>query len=71
MEQNVGGLDRTARLVGGPAVVLVGVLALLDIVPAGTTLGVALLAVGLVVLLTGVTRFCLLHRLLGINTCQR
>jgi len=71
MEQNVGGFDRTARLVGGPIVALVGILALLQLVPVGTAVGGALLAVGLVVFGTGVTQFCLLHRLLGINTCQR
>jgi len=71
MEQNVGGFDRTARLVGGPIVALVGILALLQFVPVGTAVGAALLAVGLVVFGTGVIQFCLLHRLLGINTCQR
>jgi len=71
MKQNVGGVDRTARLVGGPLVALVGILGLLQLVPVGIAVGAALLAVGLVVLGTGVTQFCLLHRVLGINTCQR
>jgi len=71
MEQNVGGVDRTARLVGGPLVAVVGALALIGTVPGGTALGAGLLAVGLIVFGTGVTQFCLLHSLLGINTCQR
>jgi len=71
MEQNVGGVDRTARLVGGPLVAVIGALALAGTVPGGAALGTGLLAVGLIVFGTGVTQFCLLHSLLGINTCQR
>ena len=71
MEQNVGGVDRTARLVGGPLVAVIGALALAGTVPGGAAIGTGLLAVGLIVFGTGVTQFCLLHSLLGINTCQR
>lgn len=52
MERNVGGSDSTARLVGGPILLLVGVAALLGLV-------------------TGMTRKCILHQLLGVNTCHR
>ena len=71
MEENVGGVDRTARLIGGPLAAVVGALALVGTVPGGTALGAGLLAVGLILFGTGVTQFCLLHRLLGINTCPR
>ena len=71
MERNVGGLDRTARIVAGPIAGVVGIFALAGLLPIGTIPGAVLLVVGLVLLGTGVTQRCLLHSLLGINTCQR
>jgi uncharacterized membrane protein len=71
MEQNVGGLDRTARLVAGPILAVVGILILLDIVATSPLLGGALVLVGAVFLGTGLTQMCIIHRVLGINTCKR
>lgn len=71
MERNVGGLDRTLRLVAGPLVALVGLALLLGYVGGGTTLGALLLLVGVVLLGTGITQRCLIHRVLGIDTCPR
>ena len=71
MEKNVGGLDRTARLVVGPLLALLGVAALLEAIPGGTAVGAVLLVVGAVLAGTGLTQRCLLHRVFGINTCSR
>jgi len=71
MEPNVGGLDRTARLVGGLLVALVGLVSLAGLVPMGSTVGAVLTAVGLIVLGTGLTQQCLAYRLFGVNTCNR
>ncbi|WP_251331028.1 YgaP family membrane protein [Haloplanus pelagicus] len=71
MERNVGGVDRLARLVGGPIVALLGIGALVGVLPASQVVGVGLFVVGIVLLATGVTRRCLVHRLLGIDTCSR
>ncbi|WP_302080102.1 YgaP family membrane protein [Salinibaculum rarum] len=71
MEQNVGGLDRTARLVVGPILAIVGIATLLEVLDLGTVFGAAALLFGVVFLVTGLTRVCFLHRLLGINTCRR
>jgi hypothetical protein len=62
MDCNIGKIDRIIRLVIGVALLLLA-LQLQSIL-----LGI----VGLVVLVTGVIKFCLLYKLLGINTgCQK
>jgi len=71
MEPNVGGLDRTARLVGGLLVALVGAGSLGGLVPLGSTVGVVLTVVGAIVLGTGLTQQCLAYRLFGVDTCKR
>ena len=71
MERNVGGIDRTARLVAGLLLALTGVLALLNVLPLGTPAGIGLALVGAVVFGTGATQQCLAYRLFGINTCSR
>jgi hypothetical protein len=71
MERNVGGLDRIARLILGPLVALVGAGVLFGVLATNRTVGVVLLVVGVVLVFTGLTRRCLVHRLLGINTCSR
>ena len=70
MEPNVGGLDRTARLVGGLLVALVGVVSLAGLLPLGSTVGAGLALVGAIVFGTGLTRQCLAYRLFGVDTCQ-
>jgi hypothetical protein len=71
MEQNVGGLDRTARLVVGPILAVVGILILLDVVATSPLLGGALILVGAVFLVTGLTQVCIINRVLGINTREK
>jgi hypothetical protein len=71
MERNVGGFDRIARLVLGPLAALVGVGVLLGALSTNQSVGVLLVVAGVVLFLTGVTQRCLLHRLLGIDTCSQ
>jgi hypothetical protein len=59
MKQNVGGIDRLIRLFGGIALVMIGTIGINNPI-----VGV----IGLVVMGTGVFRFCTLYSLLGINT---
>ena len=66
MRCNVGGMDRTVRLVVGAALILVGLFAelstswrVLAFVVAGVLVGAALL------------RFCPANALFGINTCKQ
>ncbi len=77
MKQNVGGLDRTLRLALGLTLLAVGVLGYAGLVrvavgpfPQFLTSGLLAL-VGLILLVTGLTRLCFVNRLLGRNTAGR
>jgi hypothetical protein len=61
MVANVGGIDRTLRIVVG--IVLIAMFFVLE----GPARSVGLL--GLVALVTGLVSFCPLYTVLGINTC--
>jgi hypothetical protein len=61
MKANVGGIDRILRIVAG-----VGVLSLFFVLEGDARFWGL---IGLVPLLTGVTNFCPLYTVLGINTC--
>ncbi len=65
MRPNVGGLDRTARIVIGIALALVAALAPLDM-----TWRIAALVVAVIALATATVRFGRVNALLGINTCE-
>lgn len=74
MEKNVGGIDRIARLVVGPILILAGVagyagLLVLAVGPLPQTLtAVIVFLVGTILLVTGLARTCPMNRLLGVNT---
>lgn len=68
MERNVGGFDRTWRLVGGALLAIVGVAALAGVVSLGTLPALLLALVGVVVFTTGVVRRCVINRVLGVDT---
>ncbi|WP_258084190.1 YgaP family membrane protein [Thermococcus thermotolerans] len=63
MERNEGTLDRLLRIVIG--IVLLSIWAGMN-VPYETVL----LIVGLIALVTGLTGFCAIYKLLGISTCK-
>ncbi|AUV84079.1 DUF2892 domain-containing protein [Salinigranum rubrum] len=69
MNKNVGGIDRKARLVVGPLLLLVGIAAFVGALPLGTLGGVASLVVGAVLTVTGAVQRCPLNALLGVDTC--
>jgi NhaP-type Na+/H+ or K+/H+ antiporter len=69
MQKNVGGVDRKARLVVGPLLLLVGVAGLFGPLQLGTV-GVALaFAVGAILTVTGAVQRCPLNALFGVDTC--
>ncbi|RLM53471.1 DUF2892 domain-containing protein [Halobellus sp. Atlit-31R] len=76
MKKNVGGYDRTARLVVGPVLGTVSLVALagylsLAVGPLSTGVVAALFGViSLVLIITGVTQQCILNRVLGLNTYE-
>lgn len=74
MQKNVGGIDRIARLVIGPVLILAGIagyagLLALAVGPVSQALtSVVVLLVGTVLLVTGLVQRCPLNRLLRFNT---
>ncbi len=69
---NVGGIDRVLRFIVGVALILVPFAA--PSVPALAGLGVwawVIGAVGLVMLLTAVFRFCPAYSVIGVSSCRR
>ena len=77
MEPNVGGVDRTVRLVLGLVLLVLGVAGYAGLVwvavgPLPQFLTSVLLALlGAVLLVTGLTRQCPINRLLGVDTTRR
>lgn len=61
VQKNVGGMDRGARLVVGPALLAVGL-------KKGGGLGYLMAGAGTVLLATGATRYCPANGALGIDT---
>jgi hypothetical protein len=64
--RNVGGIDRVLRVTLGPILIVAGLFLL-----TGTSkIGVIVAVVGLLALLTGITRFCVLYIPFGISTAR-
>jgi hypothetical protein len=61
IEKNVGLKDRNIRMIAGVVFIM---LALFQI------FGTWSLVLGILLLLSGLTRFCFLYQLLGKNTCE-
>ena len=70
MQQNVGGIDRTGRLVIGTLAVLAGVAALTGYWAVGIVTAVVALAVGAILLVTGTTRKCPINDAAGVDTTK-
>ncbi len=65
MKPNVGGIDRTARIVVGIILLIVGLVA-----PIGMTWRIVALVIAAIALVTAFTRLCPVNAILGINTCE-
>ncbi len=65
MKCNVGGIDRTARIVLGIVLLVIGLLAPLDLI-----WRVVVLIVAAVALITATVRFCPANAMFRINTCE-
>lgn len=66
MKCNVGGIDRTGRLVIGIVLLVIGLIAPLEIL-----WQVVVLVLAAIALVTGVVRFCPLNAAFGLNTCEQ
>ena len=65
LSSNVGGLDRTLRLIAGAVLIL---LALTGVLSGG--LAIAAYVVAAIALVTGLVRYCPANALFGIDTCK-
>lgn len=65
MKCNVGGIDRTGRIVIGIVLLVVGLVA-----PIEMAWRVAALVIAAIALVTAVVRFCPANAIFGINTCE-
>lgn len=65
LECNVGGSDKIARIVVGVVLVAAAAFA-----PMTAGWRIAALVVAGIAIITALTGFCLLNKLLGVNTCQ-
>ncbi|HEY6094158.1 MAG TPA: DUF2892 domain-containing protein [Gallionellaceae bacterium] len=65
MKCNVGGIDRTGRIVLGIVLLIVGLVA-----PIGPTWQIVALVIAAIALVTAAVRFCPANAILGINTCE-
>lgn len=64
-EKNVGGIDRIVRLALGLALLGAGYIFV------AAPLSYVVMLLGLVLLLTGIMRTCLLYNLVGVNTAEK
>ncbi len=65
MLKNVGGIDRTGRIVIGIVLLVVGLAA-----PIEMTWRIVALVVAAIALVTATVRFCPANAVFGINTCE-
>lgn len=65
MRCNVGGIDRTGRIVVGIVLLVVGLVA-----PIEMTLRIVVLAIAAIALVTAIVRFCPANALFGVSTCE-
>jgi uncharacterized membrane protein HdeD (DUF308 family) len=65
MKPNEGTTDRLIRLIVGVVLIIIGWLVL-----GNNTLGIILDVVGVILLITGITGFCTVYKILGINTTK-
>ena len=65
MKPNEGATDRIIRLILGVVLIIIGWLVL-----GNGTLGIIFDIIGVILLITGITGFCTIYRVLGISTIK-
>ena len=65
MKPNEGATDRIVRLILGVVLIIIGWSVL-----GNSTLGVILDMIGLILVITGITGFCVLYKVFGMNTLK-
>jgi len=70
MDKNVGGIDRTGRIVVGIVIAIAGIAALTGYWTAGAVIGGLALGIGAILLVTGTTQKCPINEAAGIDTTE-
>ena len=70
MEPNVGGIDRTGRIVIGIVAALAGIAALAGYLAVSAIVGAVAVAVGAILFVTGTTQKCPINEAAGIDTTK-
>lgn len=70
MDKNVGGIDRSGRIVIGVLLALAGIAAIADVWEVGLLVGAVALLVGAILLVTGITQKCPINDVTGIDTTK-
>ncbi|MXR19244.1 YgaP family membrane protein [Halobacterium bonnevillei] len=70
MDKNVGGIDRTGRIVIGVILAIAGIAALAGYWAAGAAAGAVALIVGAILFVTGTTQKCPINEAAGIDTTK-
>ena len=70
MQKNVGGFDRTARIVVGPLLLAAAVAAFTGYLAVGTVAAAGALVAGFLLLATGTAQRCPVHVATGMNTYE-
>ena len=68
MKKNVGGMDRSGRIVVGLILAIAGLAALAGYWAIGATVGAVAVVVGAILLVTGTTQKCPINSAVGRNT---
>lgn len=71
MDKNVGGIDRTGRIIIGALAAIAGIAAVTGYWGIGATAGGVAILVGIILLVTGTTQKCPINEAAGIDTTER
>lgn len=71
MDKNVGGLDRTGRILIGVIVAVAGIAAVIGYWEVGVAIGGVALVIGAILLGTGTTQKCPINQVAGIDTTEQ
>ena len=71
MKKNVGGIDRTGRIIIGAIVVIAGIAAFAGYFAVGAVIGAVAVVIGAILLVTGTTQKCPINSAIGIDTTDK
>jgi len=70
MEPNVGGIDRTGRIVIGIVAALAGIAAIAGYLAVSAVVGTVAVVIGAILFVTGTTQKCPINEAVGIDTTK-